>query len=875
MKRLIIPAVAAVLCLSCSNRNSQHFISDSAWRDTVSNAFDQRVELLGFNPMQPLEDYSLQETEAMMFMYAYMPLADLTDYPQQLHYNNVHTAFLARQEMPWGKRIPEYIFRHFVVPARVNNENLDESRPFFYEQLKPRVENKSMKDAILEVNHWCHEHVTYQPSNARTTSPVVTLRNSTGRCGEESTFTVDALRSVGIPARQVYTPRWAHTDDNHAWVEAWADGKWYFLGACEPEPVLNLGWFNEPASRALLVHTRAFGNYCGPEEVILRTSNFTEINVIDNYAKTSRIDFKILSATGEPVEDAKVEFKIYNYAEFFTAVTKFTDSEGRTFLTAGNGDMLVWASKDKNYGFAKASFGTDKELTIILNHNPESDTSRHMLELQKLSILPPPSDPHYPTIKQREQDICKQRFDYEDSVRTAYMQNSFLTAQQAAELTTNSTKHIPYLTKARANWPVIWDFICQHADNTQRAYGILAALAGKDLTDITIEVLNDAFDAHTSQLETRVENEPVLSPYKQEIARFFDKETANSFRQDPNRLVEWIKQNIRLNPDKKALRIAQSPLGALRSGITDTRSRDILFVDVARSLDIKSRKDDVTGKVQYMQDNQWIDVNFEGEESKVAPKGTLNLTYEPDSDFDDPRYYSHFSISRIQDGQLRLLSFDEGDLDMGGGTSYSNTFSNGVQLDEGTYFLVSGIRQANGSVNTTNRIFNIRQGETTSVPLILPHEKTDVCMIGNFNSELRFLRDGQPKSFVSQTGRGFFIVGIIRPGQEPTNHALRDIAKLRDAFNKWNRPVVLLFENQQEADKFRAEDYGTLPDNIIYGIDPDKQVLSHIVRKMKLQNDKQLPVFIVADTFNNVVFVSEGYTIGLGEQMEQVINHLD
>ena len=37
--------------------------------------------------------------------------------------------------------------------------------------------------------------------------------------------------------RQGYTPRWAHTDDNHAWVEAWVNGKWYFLGACEPEPV--------------------------------------------------------------------------------------------------------------------------------------------------------------------------------------------------------------------------------------------------------------------------------------------------------------------------------------------------------------------------------------------------------------------------------------------------------------------------------------------------------------------------------------------------------------------------------------------------------------------------------------------------------------
>ena len=81
-----------------------------------------------------------------------------------------------------------------------------------------------MKDAILEVNHWCHERVTYEPSDARTSSPLQSIRTGRGRCGEESTFTVAALRSIGIPARQVYTPRWAHTDDNHAWVEAWADG---------------------------------------------------------------------------------------------------------------------------------------------------------------------------------------------------------------------------------------------------------------------------------------------------------------------------------------------------------------------------------------------------------------------------------------------------------------------------------------------------------------------------------------------------------------------------------------------------------------------------------------------------------------------------
>ncbi|MCK7531014.1 MAG: transglutaminase-like domain-containing protein [Marinilabiliales bacterium] len=46
---------------------------------------------------------------------------------------------------------------------------------------------------------------------SRTSSPMATMLSARGRCGEESTFTVAALRTAGLPARQVYTPRWAHS----------------------------------------------------------------------------------------------------------------------------------------------------------------------------------------------------------------------------------------------------------------------------------------------------------------------------------------------------------------------------------------------------------------------------------------------------------------------------------------------------------------------------------------------------------------------------------------------------------------------------------------------------------------------------------------
>ena len=208
----------------------------------------------------------------------------------------------------------------------------------------------------------------YAPTDSRTSSPLATIKTAYGRCGEESTLLVAALRSVGIPARQVYTPRWAHTDDNHAWVEAWVDGKWYFLGACEPEPVLNLGWFNAPASRSMLMHTKVFGSYNGPEEVMKRTANYTEINIIDNYGTSAHTTVTVKDTEGRPVPDANVEFKLYNYAEFYTVSRQTSDKNGQAQLSAGLGDLLVFASAGNLFGYRKISFGKDRDVTVTLNH---------------------------------------------------------------------------------------------------------------------------------------------------------------------------------------------------------------------------------------------------------------------------------------------------------------------------------------------------------------------------------------------------------------------------------------------------------------------------------------------------------------------------
>lgn len=52
---------------------------------------------------------------------------------------------------------------------------------------------------------------------------------------------------------------------------------------------------------------------------------------------------------------------------------------------------------------------------------------------------------------------------------------------------------------------------------------------------------------------------------------------------------------------------------------------------------------------------------------------------------------------------------------------------------------------------------------------------------------------------------GYYVVAVLGAGQEPTNHAIRDIAALSGEFEKWGRKMVLLFPSEEQYKKFRRQ----------------------------------------------------------------------
>ena len=93
-----------------------------------------------------------------------------------------------------------------------------------------------------------------------------------------------------------------------------------------------------------------------------------------------------------------------------------------------------------------------------------------------------------------------------------------------------------------------------------------------------------------------------------------------------------------------------TPASVARIMTADSRSRDIFFVAMARTFGIPSRLDPFTGKVQYHNGNEWIDVAFSASASEaITPKGSLKLAYTPTKIVPDPKYGSHFTIARMGD----------------------------------------------------------------------------------------------------------------------------------------------------------------------------------------------------------------------------------
>ena len=652
------------------------------------------------------------------------------------------------------------------------------------------------------------------------------MRTSLGRCGEESTFAVTALRAVGIPARQCYTPRWAHCDDNHAWVEVWVDGEWKFCGACEPDPRLNMGWFAIPSTRTMMVHSKAFGRYRGDEEVVRRTALYSELNLLSHYAPTRRVAITVLDSHGNPMQGAKVKFKLYNYAEYYPLSTQTTDAAGQAFLTTGLGDLLIWATDGERYAYEKLDVRQDSTLTLCLQQAVPQQP------LTQLEVVPPAVGKAKVIPTEEESARNAVRLAYEDSLRAAYVS------------TFHADSPNRYVRLSEGNYAEIEAFLASHPD----ADDYLSTFSEKDMRDITCSTLEAHLTTNTTALPydvfkrgllpARVSNE-MVRPYRAELAAFRGM-TAEQVRQ-------WVIDSISLSDTANYFGAPLSPRGVYRLRVSDRHSRDIFFVAACRAALIPAYLDNATGEI-FVYHQGWQKMTFDEASSTASTaRAQLTLTYRGKTPA-QPTYWPHYTLQHFADGDFVSLDFED--------DPRLAHLPATLSLEPGLYCLSTGNRYPDGSVRSRMEFFALAEGERATKEIVILPLEARAENHGNISPELELFDGVSLSDYASMPGMLYVNLGEY---SEPSKHLIVELLQQQKQMAAWGGMTFMV-----GPQSIGMEQWGLSNTDFAYRAgDLEANLLQSL--RVELNGNYPLVALIAAD--GTIRYYSTGYKIGVIEQV--------
>ncbi|MDC7289922.1 transglutaminase domain-containing protein [Blautia schinkii] len=797
---------------------------------------------------------------ACKYLYGSMPYSDIGNYPFETFLDYAaHGVYLWRSFAD-VRALPEDIFLNYVLYHRVNEEEIAPCRSLFYEKVKDRIEGLHGREAALEVNYWCVEEATYHCTDDRTLSALTVYRRGNGRCGEESTFSVNAMRSAGIPARQVYAPKWSHCDDNHAWVEIWDNGVWYFTGACEPVPILNKGWFTNAASRAMMVHSRWFDTAASDGEVIGREGMVTMLNELPRYALVKQITVQVKKPDGSPAENAHVSFEVLNYAEFAPIAEAETDKDGVVKLTTGLGSLHIWVHwHDATPGMsqditAESCIDTRNEDLCVIELGTYACGAECKVRAtgqtcdaswQELDMIAPvdaPVNTDAPTKEQAE--TGRKRLDEASRKRKIKTENwsnpertEFLRGNGNAEL---RQKLMDVLTEKDQS-----DCICEVLEEH-----LEYALPYRDTTDsaTTDNAIIDEEIFVQYILNPRVDDE-VLRTYRKAVLRAFSAEEQATFRENPVKIWETVEHRIVSCPEGERSSVITTPAGCLRLGIASLLSKKILFVAIARTLGIPARLNPSDRSMEYRKAGAFV---------PVLPEAEKNCSLVLKDNGIQWKYFQNWSIARLCEGRFVSLKLADA------------AWDNGVlslRLEPGRYRIITANRLPNGNTFAYKLDFTLEPGEEKTLELRLRQADLADMLESIAIPEFQLRReDGSFADASELTAEGKHIVMFLEESKEPTEHILNEMMEQEEAFRALAPQIIFVFKTPEGLkDSTVSKAMRCFPGIRVY-YDDFTENLNMLGRRMYVDFEK-LPLIIVTDGRLNGVYATSGYNVGTGEML--------
>ncbi len=778
---------------------------------------------------------SQEETLYFTYILATLPLSDLLDYDLELFLDMVREALAVRQEFSWCRDLPEHLFLLDVLYPRINTEELSGCRGIFYRSLAGRVRGLTLDSAILEVNRWCAEHVTYRSTDDRTASSLAVYRCGYGRCGEESTFAVNALRSVGIAARQVYAPWWSHCDDNHAWVDVYDGESWRYLGACEPEPELDRGWFTGAASRAMMIHARAFAQG-GPEDWgflfpetepldLWEENGVIYENVTRRYGETRPVTVLVTGKDGRPAAGAEISFSILNMARFSKIAVLKTGPDGTAKMRLGLGNVRITAVLKGEEG--ETLLDTARQDFVRVKLQTPDFPSWKQAVWREFDFLAPDGRKEYPAPLSSEQRERRRAWlDRAEELRKAWIESP------------ENSGGLPLAGPLARVWETLTEKDRAEAPRTAVLEDCLGAYSWEE------QFPREVFE--TALLCPRIGLEP-LTPWRERLANSFSPEEKERFRSDPKKVWDCLEE--RLAPADAYPALYGTPIGAFQGRAANGPGKKLLFCAVCRSVDIPARLSPIDGEPEYWDGRAFSPIA--GEKSarlmlKAGPGAALGQS---------------FSLARLEGAREVPLTLDDGVAE-----------GEPLPLRPGKYRAVTATRLPNGKQLARRLDFSVKAGEVCELSLSFREGTVEDLLVSRSLPPFVLAdRDSGELPGLELLGANpLSLVVWLEVGREPTEHILNELRETAKEFSASGCAIHLVLERwEQEEDPALRRTREQLPGARIWqGSFGD--CVPELARCMFADPDK-LPLVLLADSKGNGLYCSAGYNVGTAALLLRLI----
>jgi hypothetical protein len=335
---------------------------------------------------------------------------------------------------------------------------------------------------------------------------------------------------------------------------------------------------------------------------------------------------------------------------------------------------------------------------------------------------------------------------------------------------------------------------------------------------------------------------------------------------DVRDVLAWIRDSIRIDTVHNYARVPLSPRGVCELRLADPASRDIFFVALCRSFGILSRLEPATRTPQYFRDGAWHDVLFNAPGMPEASRGYAVLVPEGDSLKFSPEYFTHYSIGRFDGRTYRTLDFEGHPDESRPGVT--------ISLVPGTYMLTTGNRLSDGSVLCRVRTVRVAPNVVTRVSFAVRETADMPPSLGtvDLSAGMHVAGGKANRTFKEHAnGRGLLLVWID-PDREPSKHVMADLRDLRQSFEKWDGGIVLFLPPGQRSVAPLDVEFPGLPPRTALCEDPNSTLLERLKTTLSLREPIIWPLVVAISPSGDILYHSEGYRIGTGEQVLRILN---